>query len=89
MILYIIEAIVLLIFTTFLVWYFSHETTPIYVRLLVTLSFTLSFGCFIILPMDIYETSIGSDLGKNTKLLWLIVYDINALLCWAILPIVQ
>ena len=39
--------------------------------------------------MDIYETAVDSSESKGIKLLWIIVYDISAFLCWAVLPIVQ
>ncbi len=60
MILYIIEGVLLFLFTIGLVWYFSHESVPYYVRALVIIAFNLSFVCFLILPMDIYETSVNS-----------------------------
>lgn len=89
MILYIMEGVILFIFTIIIVWYFSHESTPLYVRALVIMSFSLSFGCFMILPMDIYETSVESGMGKGISLTWKIVYDLNAFLCWLVLPLVQ
>lgn len=89
MILYILQAVALLAFAIAIVCYFSHESTPIYVRCLVALSFTLSFSCFLVLPMDIYETSVHSNFGKGVRLLWTIIYDINAFLCWLVLPLVQ
>jgi hypothetical protein len=89
MILYIIEGICMLLCTIAIVCYFNHESTPYYVRTLVILSFNLSFVCFLILPMDIYETSIDSQEQPGIRLAWLIVYDINFFLCWLILPLIQ
>lgn len=89
MILYIIEAICLFIFTIVLVWYFSHESTPYYVRALVMLSFNLSFFCFLILPIDIYETAVHENDYEQIRLAWMIIYDINFFVCWLVLPIVQ
>ena len=54
MILYIAEAVGLLLITIGLVWYFCHSSTPYYVRFVVTISFSVSFLCFMILPIDIY-----------------------------------
>jgi hypothetical protein len=58
MITYIIGAVCLFFATIAIVWYFSDQSTPYYVRALVVLSFSLSFLCFFILPIDIYETAV-------------------------------
>ena len=90
MILYIIEAVGLLFFTVGLVWYFSHHSTPYYVRLVVVISLLLSFLCFLLLPIDIYETSVESENSEHTLyLFWVIIYDINFVLCWILLPLIQ
>ena len=90
MILYIIEAVGLLLFTIGLVWYFSHSSTPYYVRTIVVISLLLSFLCFLLLPIDIYEMSIESEKSEHTLyLIWVIIYDINFALCWIILPLIQ
>ena len=89
MILYIIEGICMFLCTIAIVCYFNHESTPYYVRALAVVAFNLSFVCFLILPMDIYETSLNGEQQPGIRLAWLIVYDINFFLCWLILPLVQ
>ena len=42
----------------FLIIYYSEPKVPLYAKLLVYLSFVVSFICFVILPIDIYESSI-------------------------------
>lgn len=75
--------------TVGIVCYFNHESTPYYVRALVVIAFNLSFICFLILPIDIYETSAKSEEQPTIRLIWMIVYDINFFLCWLVLPLVQ
>lgn len=89
MILYICEFVALALLTIGLVWYFSHESTPYYVRFLVFTSFLFTFTCFLVLPIDIYETSTQSDMEKGIKLTWTIIYDVSFFLCWLVLPMVQ
>lgn len=38
----------------FLILYYSYPKVPLYAKLLVFLSFLVSFICFVILPIDIY-----------------------------------
>lgn len=89
MLLYILEGICLLAFTLFLVWYYSHESTPYYVRFIVNMSFNVSFACFLILAMDIYETSVSEEAIPKIIIAWRVVYYLNFFLCWLVLPIVQ
>lgn len=42
----------------FLIVYYSEPKVPLYAKLLVYLSFVVSFICFVILPIDIYESSL-------------------------------
>jgi hypothetical protein len=85
----IMEVICLFIFTIGLVWYFCDESTPYYVRVLVVLGFNLSFIYFLILPMDIYTSSINNEKSQEITQAWKIIYYFNFFLCWLILPMVQ
>lgn len=46
------------VLAAFLIVYYSEPKVPLYAKLLVYLSFVVSFICFVILPIDIYESSL-------------------------------
>jgi magnesium-transporting ATPase (P-type) len=82
-----------------LIVYYSHKSTPIYVRILVFISFTVTFVSFMILPLDIYENSKISQEQEtddekyehldNIQTLWTVIFYINFWGCWILLPFFQ
>jgi prepilin signal peptidase PulO-like enzyme (type II secretory pathway) len=49
---------VLVLLCGFLIVYYADPRAALYAKLLVFLSFLASLICFVILPVDIYESSI-------------------------------
>lgn len=56
--LYWTEFSLLIFLSAFLIYFYAHRNSAIYARLLVFLSFLASLVCFVILPIDIYESSV-------------------------------
>jgi hypothetical protein len=80
----------LVLITLFLIYFYAHKNAALYAKCLVFLSFLASLVCFIILPIDIYESSMEqSDTLQAVKYSWLIIYYINFFLCWLVLPFAQ
>ena len=57
-ILYWILLSIVAVIAAFLIFYYSDPKAALYAKLLVFLSFTTSLICFVILPIDIYESSM-------------------------------
>jgi len=51
-------ASVLVVLSAFLIFYYADPKAALYAKLLVFLSFLASLVCFVLLPIDIYETSV-------------------------------
>ena len=51
-------ASLLVLLSAFLIYYYADPKAALYAKLLVFLSFLASLICFVILPIDIYETSV-------------------------------
>lgn len=49
------------VLSAFLIYYYSDPKAALYAKLLVFFSFTASLICFVILPIDIYESSLESS----------------------------
>ena len=49
------------ILAAFLIYYYSAPKAALYAKLLVFSSFTTSLICFVILPIDIYESSLDNS----------------------------
>ena len=48
----------LVVLSGFLIYYYADPKAALYAKLLVFMSFTTSLLCFVILPIDIYESSL-------------------------------
>lgn len=81
--------------TACIIFSYSDRKVPIYARLLVFLSMLCSFLCFVILPIDIYQTAEDwqskdqSTSNSHLKRVWMAIYYINFFLCWLVLPFAQ
>jgi len=51
-------AALLVVLSAFLIYYYADPKAALYAKLLVFISFLASLICFVILPIDIYESSI-------------------------------
>ncbi len=81
---------ILVILSSFLIYYYSDPKAAFYAKILVFISFVASFICFVILPIDIYESSLQeSEYMPTIKNSWTIIYNINFFMCWLILPFSQ
>lgn len=54
-------ASLLVLLSAFLIYYYADPKAALYAKLLVFLSFLASLICFVILPIDIYETSVQNE----------------------------
>ena len=60
-ILYWVLLSIIAVIAAFLIYYYSDPKAALYTKILVFSSFTLSLICFVILPIDIYESSLESS----------------------------
>lgn len=51
-------AALLVLLSAFLIYYYADPKVALYAKLLVFISFLASLICFVILPIDIYESSV-------------------------------
>lgn len=51
-------ASLLILLSAFLIYYYADPKAALYAKLLVFVSFLASLICFVILPIDIYESSV-------------------------------
>jgi hypothetical protein len=51
-------AVLLVLLSAFLIYYYADPKAALYAKLLVFISFLASLICFVILPIDIYESSV-------------------------------
>jgi len=87
---YLIELGLLVLLSAFLIYYYAARDAALYAKLLVFLSFLVTILCFVILPIDIAESSKDDSEAVDTvKHAWLIIYFINFFLCWFVLPFAQ
>ena len=81
---------VLLVLAAFLIYYYSDSKAALYAKLLVFVSFTTSLLSFVILPIDIYESSLeDSEYEDTTQTAWRVIFYINFFMCWLVLPFAQ
>ncbi|KAL4502427.1 hypothetical protein ABPG72_012014 [Tetrahymena utriculariae] len=99
----VVECIIYLIFIAYLVYEYSSKKAPSYVKIITYISWVISFGFVFVLPLDIYYTQHNISLKrynldpklqdtyeiKYIELTWTVIYWINFLLIWFILPILQ
>lgn len=58
--LYFVELVLLVLLAVGVVCYYSEKNIKVYAQLLVFISLATSFVCFMLLPIDIYE-SVAQD----------------------------
>jgi hypothetical protein len=87
---YCIEVGLLVLLSAFLIFYYAYPKAALYAKVLVFFSFLVSLLCFLILPLDIYESSLdSSDYDKEVQQSWTVIYYINFFMCWLVLPFAQ
>jgi|JI6StandDraft_1071083.scaffolds.fasta_scaffold00955_30 hypothetical protein len=59
-----------------------------YVKVLVVVSWLLSFVILLVLPLDLYETTTEGD-NSTVKSVWMGIYYGNFILTWVVLPVAQ
>lgn len=85
---WLIELGLLMASVVLLVRYYSEQEAPLYVRILVALSWLLSFVILLVLPLDLYETTTTGD-NSVVKTVWMGIYYANFVLTWVVLPVAQ
>lgn len=85
---YLLELALLLISVVLLVRYYSESEAPLYVRVLVGVSWLLSFVILLVLPLDIFEVATTGD-SSTVKSVWMGIYYGNFVLTWVVLPVAQ
>lgn len=90
LVVYCVEIGVLGLLAAFLIHYYADPKAALYVKLLVFLSFLASLLCFLILPVDIYESGLSdSNYLPAVQTSWRVIYYINFFMCWLVLPFAQ
>lgn len=84
-----IELVVILFYLFYVIHTHSEKQVSLYVRMLTLVSWLLSFGLIIIVPLEIYFTEQDEEQQYDTLIvdLWTTLYWLNFLLTWFLLPI--
>jgi len=73
---YCIEVGLLVLLSAFLIFYYAYPKAALYAKVLVFFSFLVSLLCFLILPLDIYESSLDSRSSTPC-------FSASSALCWS------
>lgn len=81
-----LQIVIALLYVAYLIYQYSMpEVNPV-VKILVYLTWLLSFGIVVLLPYDVYH-SLQNDYAMSV--VWKILYYAIFLLTWLVLPIAQ
>lgn len=81
---------VVIVLAALLIYYYADPKAALYAKLLVFMSFTTSLLCFVVLPIDIYESSLeDSSYLETISMSWKGIFYMNFFMCWLVLPFAQ
>ncbi len=82
----VVQIVLMLLYVAYLIYQYALPQVPPAVKVLVYLSWLLSFSIVIILPYDIHA-ALANDVGMGA--LWRAIYYSIFILTWLLLPVAQ